>query len=106
MKYLSRLFGLAVVAACLTACTSDGQLTPAAKVFIANVVTASCQVDQAIPGLVAAGGQVTALIAPQYASEVATATKTEQLVHPAVVAACNAAAAGSTPVAVTITPSP
>jgi hypothetical protein len=94
----------AFAAVALSGCTSDGQLTPAAQVFIANVVTASCQVDQAIPGLVAAGGEVTALVAPEYADEVATATKVDQLVHPAVVAACNAAASGSKPVAVTVTP--
>lgn len=90
----------------LSACTSTGQLTPAAQTFIANVVTATCQVDQAVPGLVAAGGQITALVAPQYADQVALATKVEQLAHPAVVAACNAAAAGATnhPVAVTVTP--
>lgn len=104
------LMAIAVGLLALGGCARDangnltGQLTPTAQAFVKNVVTASCQVDQAIPGLVAAGGQVTALVAPEYADEVATVTKVEQLVHPAVVAACNAAATSSKPVAVTVTP--
>ena len=101
---MRKLFTVAA-AALLAGCTSTGQLTPAAQTFLKNVVTASCQVDQAIPGLVAAGGQITAMVAPQYADEVALATNVERLAHPAVVAACNAAAtamAASTPVAATV----
>jgi len=94
----------------LAGCNSDGTLKPGVLTFVNNVVTASCQIDQAIPGLVSQGALITALVAPEYAPEVALATKVDQLAHPAVVAACNAAAAAQAnaaanhPVAVAVTP--
>ena len=104
------VFALALAGA-LSGCNSDGTLKPGVKTFVGNIVTASCQVDQAVPGLVAQGALITALVAPEYAPEVELATKVEQLAHPAVVAACNAAAAAQAngavnhPVAVTVAPS-
>lgn len=88
------------------ACNSDGSLKPTVVTFLNNVVTAECQVDQAIPGLVAAGGQLTVLIAPEDAPAVAMLSQADAIIHPIVVAACTARAAGSVPVKVTVTQVP
>lgn len=89
----------------LSACNSDGTIKPSVIAAINNVVTVTCQVDQAVPGLVAAGGAIYATVDPSAANDVATATKVEQLAHPAVVAACNAAVPASKPIAVVVTAS-
>ena len=88
----------------LSACNSDGTINTKVTTAIGNIVVVTCQLDQAVPGIVAVGGAITATIDPALAPEVAAASSVERLVHPAVVAACTGAAAGSKPIAVTVHP--
>ncbi len=78
------------LAAGLSACAADGQLTPAAQ----RAVTVACAVDAGVqPVAVTLAGDAGPKVA-------ALASADQQLVHPAVVAACQAVK--GTPVAVTV----
>ena len=82
------------LAAGLTACAEDGQLTPAAQ----RAVTVACAVDATVqPVAVTLAGEAGPGVA-------ALASADQQLVHPAVVAACRTVK--GTPVAVTVAPAP
>lgn len=93
-RRLSFILAAVIAAIILAACTSTGQLDPAAQ----NAVTILCAAD----GL---AQPIAVQLAPALAPQITPLASVDQaLVHPAVVNACTQALAGSKPVAVASTP--
>ena len=85
-KYLLAAVAVFVLSACST--TDEQKAVAAVDAAAAKIVTITCQIDAAAPGAVTVGGTVAVVLDPALAPEVATLSAAEQLLHPAVAAAC------------------
>ena len=94
-----------IIAICLlSGCNADGTVNQSVVSAINSTVTVLCQVDSTVPGQLAVAQAVTTALSPSDASVVAGLSQADQLIHPAVIAACKAL--NGMPASVSVTPSP